>query len=195
MRERKSRVDLFFLVNNLIYCLGIAHYHLYRKDAYGYFVGQSDPHLAKTQPTLADALEFMVLRGSSILESQNRAADLVAFYAELRAEANAPITEPQPSAEQRGSTQLSPARRLSPEPCFVSSLQSSHPSPLTSPPTRGRTTKAKASGCKAAKVKGKEAVVVQSDTDDERYYSARASGTHSSVALGVFYVFLLSGLI
>jgi hypothetical protein len=160
MQEWKSRVDLFFLVNSLIYFLSIAHYHLYRKDAYRYFVGQSNPHLTKTQPTLANALEFMVLRSSSILESQNHAADLVAFYAELRAEANALTIEPQPSVKQHGSTQLSPARWLLPELCFISSLQSSYLSPLTSPPTRGRNTKAKASGCKVAKVKDKEAVIV-----------------------------------
>jgi hypothetical protein len=48
---------------------------------------------------------------------------------------------------------------------------------------------------KTAKAKSKEAVVVQSDTDNERYYSARASGTYLSVALGEFYVLVLSGLI
>jgi hypothetical protein len=193
------------LVSNLVYCLNIAHGRFYRKDAYGYFVGQSDPHLAKTQPTLADALEFMVLRGSSILESQNRAADLVAFYAELHAETDAPVTNPQPSAKQYGSTQPtfmqpsitqpSPAKQPPPEPCSISSVQSSHPSPLTSPPTKSRTIKAEVSKSKTAKAKSKEAVVVQSDTDNERYYSARASGTYLSVALGEFYVLVLSGLI
>ena len=151
-----------------------------RKDAYQYLVGQRDPHLASTKGCLIDALEYVILRGDSILASRNRQQDLEEFYAELNGETEQPTSVAQPSVPAIESC----APECSRAPPSTLDSTAGQPSPSTPAPTSRANVRVKSPNTKS-KLTITPPVVVVTDSEDDREHRRPPQSGYVSLAPGV----------